>query len=681
MTHTGAMADGNNQIESHGSMKYTPSLDGLRAVAILAVLGFHTTQEFLPGGFTGVDVFFVLSGYLITSVILHDIRRGSFSMQEFYLRRIQRLLPNAVLMVLITVTLSLAFLLPLNTVKVAEHGVWALFNLSNVYIFRNIGEYWADSASSTPLLHTWSLAVEEQFYLVFPLTLWLLYRRTSVLAVIAGLSMASLALSVYGSFMHPEATFYLLPTRAWEPLLGASLAAYMIPATADRPLRRLKPSPSIEIAGWAGLAIIAASSLLLNENIRFPPMNTLLPSIGALALLVSIADGKSGPAQLLSHPFLVWVGRLSYSLYLWHWPLSVIGGQYASLTGRSVLAGKWIGLSAGVGMAVLAYWLVESPLRKRGPGRHRRLWALGSGFSACALLCLVVSSWHPIADSLGYFDRPASYSLLYDVGEKQHAPVAAATKFEDVLIPAGTSTPEVWKSGGIIHNWGKEKPRVVVLGSSHAMMYGRVIDDICKQQGLSVAFLSASSTSVFFHTRSRRGFPTLALAHGFDAARRRWIREWKPDIVFAIDRWDRRARDPAVFNRDLRELAGELTPYTQTLILFSQVPVLRLGEAVNLREYVSWYVKTFGRLPRIGPDGSEQVRKSSIDVMEVLAHDFPQVQLLRMDRLFYAEDGSVRYSSGRSFFYADDNHLTEAGAEQVREICTRAIRAGLTGHP
>lgn len=195
-------------------MKYAPSLDGLRAVAILAVLGFHTLPGVFKGGFTGVDVFFVLSGYLISSVILYDIRNGTFSMREFYLRRIQRLLPNAVVMVTVTVALSVIFLLPSMAVKVAGHGLWAIFNLSNIYILRNFGGYWGDSANSAPLLHTWSLAVEEQFYLAFPLTLWLLSRRTSIFAVTVFLSIASFGLYIYSAAVHPFATFYLLPTRA-----------------------------------------------------------------------------------------------------------------------------------------------------------------------------------------------------------------------------------------------------------------------------------------------------------------------------------------------------------------------------------------------------------------------------------------------------------------------------------
>ena len=225
MTTVVVAVTGNNRTSST-QMSYVPALDGLRAVAILGVLVFHALPGALRGGFTGVDVFFVLSGYLITSVILHDLRGGSFSIREFYLRRIQRLLPNAVLTVLFTLALASVALLPSQAVRVAKHGLWTIFNLSNLYIWRSVGGYWGDSAASVPLLHTWSLAVEEQFYLLFPVTLLFLSRRTHLFKVTALLSLASLAASIYGTAAHPVSTFYLLPTRAWEPLMGAALATY-----------------------------------------------------------------------------------------------------------------------------------------------------------------------------------------------------------------------------------------------------------------------------------------------------------------------------------------------------------------------------------------------------------------------------------------------------------------------
>ena len=206
-------------------------------------------------------------------------------------------------------------------------------------------------------------------------------------------------------------------------------------------------------------------------------------------------------------------------------------------------------------------------------------------------------------------------------------------------------------------------------------MYGRLIDDICKHLGLSVAFLSADAAPVFFPTVVNDRFPTIALTQSFDAARRKWLSQWNPDAVLVMDRWDGYTYTPTQFNQKLRELVLELEPHTRNIILFSQVPVLRLGGTVNLREYATWRLRTTGHLPSISPDSREPLRNSLSASIEALAHDFPSVHLLRVEQPFYRADGSVRYSDGRKFLYADDNHLSDTGAELVRGICTRAIAA------
>ena len=262
-------------------MPYLAPLDGIRAVAILAVLLFHVCPGALRGGFTGVDVFFVLSGFLITSIILHDIREGSFSIREFYLRRIQRLLPNVVVTVLAVLLLWTLMMPGSAAQQTGRHGIWTLFNLSNLYVWRNLGGYWGDNAESAPLTHTWSLGIEEQFYLFFPGCLLMLarYQSRRVLFWLTSGTIFSFALCTYCTYVHPAAAFYLLPMRVWELLFGAVLAANRSPlADKKGQTEVLLGAKSREALGWSGLGMIGIGFIGIDGGNPFPGAGFTGPS-------------------------------------------------------------------------------------------------------------------------------------------------------------------------------------------------------------------------------------------------------------------------------------------------------------------------------------------------------------------------------------------------------------------
>jgi peptidoglycan/LPS O-acetylase OafA/YrhL len=655
-------------------MSHIPALDGIRSLAILGVFVFHALPRALPGGYTGVDVFFVLSGYLIASVILHDLRNRRFSMREFYLRRIQRLMPNAILTIAATMLLAAAFLLPSQTRTTAENGISALFEVSNFFIWKHFRGYWGDSASAAPLLHTWSLGVEEQFYMLFPLTLVLLARRTRPFASLATIALISFALCVYETARHPAAAFYLLPTRAWQLLAGATLAAYLIPTDPALALRRLPRGVLCAGAGWAGIATICAGFFLIGDTAAFPGFWALFPTLGAFGVILSIAADNCGPARILAAAPLVFIGQISYSLYLWHWPLIVIGKQYAVLHGRSPWIGTLIGAALSVVFAILAYWAVEQPLRRRGVWRKRNLLTIGFSFVAGACICVGISLHRPTADPAHLFDQPRFSGIQYSVAGWDRADIAGSTRYYDVAFPPDSKlAPDVWTTGGIIHAWGSSPPRVVIFGSSHSMMFDPLIDSICRQLQLSVAFFSADATPVFFPTEPNSRFPSLALAHSFDQSRINWITAWRPDILLVIDRWDENAATPAAFEQKLRNLLDVFSPKVGRIVLFAQVPVLEFGDDVNAREFVTRSYARQGRFPTIPPDSHERFRRSSAELMESMSRQFPNVSVLRVDSLYYQSDHTVRYYDGRNFLYADADHLTDAGADSAHDLVFRAI--------
>jgi len=660
-------------------MRYSPPLDGIRAVAVLAVLIFHISPAALRGGFTGVDVFFVLSGYLIASIILVDLRKGSFSMGEFYKRRIQRLLPNNLVTVLAVLLLWALFMPPSTTLQAADHGLWTIFDLSNIYVWQYLGDYWESAAKWSPLTHTWSLGIEEQYYLIFPGCLLLLARfqagriRSWLIAATA-LSFALCLLMVRN---HPHPAFYLLPTRMWELLIGAALAAHLRPLHNDH--AGIRPALAVhtqEAIGLVGFAAIILGFIFIEDGGGFPGLIALVPTVGTALVLFSVAEEKTLLSRFLSTPPMVGIGALSFSIYLWHWPLIIFGKAQAFLYGKPEIYGSVAGGIAGVLLAGCTYVAVERPLRGRGPGRSRRFAVIAIGFSVTAVCCIVLLCRRPVADPAHLFDTPAFLGEEYSAGNGEGSRVASKSSRYDVYFPpvAPDRPVDLWRTGGVVHLYGGGHPRVVVLGSSHALMYSNVIDDICRQMGVSVAFLGVDQTGVFFKTPVNSSFPTARVANEFDQARKDRLREWHPDLVFVIDRWDLSFSQPQGFDASLRSFLSEVSPKTGHVVFVAQAPVVDDDDHLfNLRELITWHMKHDGKMPLFFPDRSEHLRRQAIAVAEADTATFQNLSILRADQPFYNPDGSIRYYAGKSCFYADGDHLSEKGAEQARDLFQSAI--------
>jgi hypothetical protein len=250
-------------------------------------------------------------------------------------------------------------------------------------------------------------------------------------------------------------------------------------------------------------------------------------------------------------------------------------------------------------------------------------------------------------------------------------------RYRDVLFPVQQQMPDSWRSGGMVHTNGDPRPRVMVLGSSHALMYAKLIDDICKDRQLSVAFLCADATPAFFLATVNDSFRSKDVAREFDTARKTWLRKWQPDVLVVIDRWDGVIHSPSDFEGQLRAFLAEVGLSVRHVIIFAQVPVLTIGDSVNLREFATWRYQRTGKLPTIMPDHNEPLRNQAIQIITSVARETPKVTLLRVDTPFYNEDGSVRWSNGRNSLYTNCDHLSDAGAEMVHEMCAGAIDSAI----
>jgi peptidoglycan/LPS O-acetylase OafA/YrhL len=340
------------QIERDG---YRPDIDGLRSIAVGSVLLYHYGLTVIPGGFVGVDIFFVISGYLITNILARDISNGGLSITSFYNRRIRRILP-AVLFVLLACLAAGWLLLAPGDYEVLGHSAgYSAIGAANLYFYWNTG-YFDQAAELMPLLHLWSLGVEEQFYVVWPLLLagimWLARGKAWVtIAAILVVIGVSFAATVFMMPVDPKGAFFLPHLRAWELAVGALIA--FLPAIRWRIVS--------ELMGVVGLALIAYSLIMLKAGDAFPGINALAPVVGS-ALLVWPRT-KSVTGWVLSLPPLVFTGKISYSLYLWHWPVLVFFRFYANGDLPSLYGALVLGVIAYT-LAVFSWWVIERPFRR-----------------------------------------------------------------------------------------------------------------------------------------------------------------------------------------------------------------------------------------------------------------------------------------------------------------------------
>ena len=398
------------------SVSYRPEIDGLRALAVIAVIMFHAKIA-LSGGYVGVDVFFVISGYLITSLIVKDLQKGTFTFAAFWERRIRRIVPALSVVAVVVLVAGWFLLLPEGYVALGKSAMALAAVVANIYFWRNTSGYFANG-EDMPLLHTWSLAVEEQFYLIMPFFLVFAFRlsapRGRLLLSIVILSMfGSLAASAYAVAVFPGAAFYFLPSRAWELLLGSVLA--LMPA-GWIPCNRL----ARETITYVGLASIVVACLVYNEATSFPGLAALVPCFGTAVIIWANTLGSSGVGltsmgAFLASPPLVFLGLISYSLYLWHWPLLVFSNYWSlwplSLSSRLGL------LALTLLLATLSWWFVETPIRRRTVFSGRS--SLFS-FAALSLLAVFVCAGFVIS-TRGYPARLPDQALQYAQAERDQA--------------------------------------------------------------------------------------------------------------------------------------------------------------------------------------------------------------------------------------------------------------------
>ena len=411
---------------------FRSDVEGLRGVAVLMVVLFHAGLAGMIGGFVGVDVFFVISGFLITGLLLREHERsGRIGLLPFYARRARRLLPAAIVVLLATLFVGLQLVAPLDRPSVGLDAAAAALSIGNIRFASAAGDYFSSVAEPSPFLHFWSLAVEEQFYLVWPALILLVARgvhaRRRVMVVLVAVVVASFAANMVVTDAAANWAFYSLPTRAWELGLGGLLA---VGSTA---LARL-PGRAVGLTGWLGLLAVAVAAMTFDSSLAYPGAAALLPSLGAVALLAG-GSRPFGPGRLLAVAPLRYLGRISYSLYLVHWPILVLApmaiGREPDVTTSVVLVG------ASIGAAIACWACIETPFRTGLPSLALRPGRTVS-FGLAAILAVVVVAAGP---SLGVAPVEAIAAGDPAIAETTGAPDEAWPG--EVVTPTPTTAPTV----------------------------------------------------------------------------------------------------------------------------------------------------------------------------------------------------------------------------------------------
>jgi peptidoglycan/LPS O-acetylase OafA/YrhL len=455
-------------------MNYRADIDGLRALAVLPVVFFHAGFDFFSGGYIGVDIFFVISGYLITIILLKDIFSGKYSLAGFYERRARRILPAYLVMMLIVTVAGYFLFLPSEFKNLAESMLSSLGFVSNIYFWKNSG-YFSIQAEYSPFLHTWSLSVEEQFYIFFPIVLAMLYKVAkpkNIFTFMLVIFICSLVLSELLLSYSKSGVFYLLPTRAWELLAGSLLAM--------AGTRNITNNKINELVAFTGLLLILLPVFLYTKATLFPGVSAIPPVLGTLLILFTGNNNKPTFVKwLLSSRLCVAVGLVSYSLYLWHWPVftfmkNIYGHNVTDLI-------VWLAIALSFALSWLSLHFVEKPYRiKRFLVKRKHMLTVGAASIVVSMLLCVF-----IIQQQGFPGR-----FNHDVIAAEAALNDSSLQRENCHVPKRNTIPYQDKC---IFGDQNVKPSYAFWGDSHSVELSDALGQHLKHKEVSGIHISYSS--------------------------------------------------------------------------------------------------------------------------------------------------------------------------------------------
>jgi peptidoglycan/LPS O-acetylase OafA/YrhL len=623
-------------------LTYRKDIDGLRAIAVLAVILFHADIPGFTGGFIGVDVFFVISGFLITSIILKDIESGKFSIVKFYERRIRRIFPALFPVIAVTVIAGM-FFLDYKTFKKLGQSVTATTVFASNILFWQDSGYFDSPSAQKPLLHTWSLAVEEQFYIFFPLLLSginrFFHRRYFPLLIITAI--ISFATSIWWVYAQPSAAFYLVPARAWEMLAGAVLALGCLPVPRSRILR--------DVASITGLCLIFYSIAFYSKSTAFPGLNASVPVLGTALIIYSGTGGPSIAGKALSLKPIVFIGMISYSLYLWHWPI-IVFSRYMLLHNPS-FSEMGAQLLFTLILSTLSFFYVEQPFRRHQPlfpGR-RALFAVSASVMAVASVTGLVIH---LQNGMPYRSS-ANTAIMKNDDEYEWGKHVGTEKKAIIAISEGQTPPVIGSAG--------TRPMFLLWGDSHARVLSIGMSEMAKRYRLS-GYLATNS-----------GAPPIVVEHGednlfngshFNESVISFIKS-HPEITTIIiaSRWSAYGNTDnmhtAMLRKGIISTIDALRGLGRRIVIVDDVPQLG-GDALRLYCVNSLTGSDYNELLPTVSDYRKSNQVVSTLFYELAKHR--DVTLVSPESLLFDKNGKTILVNDDKLLYRDDNHLSSYGS-------------------
>lgn len=439
---------------------YRPDIDGLRAIAILSVVIFHAFPDVISGGFIGVDIFFVISGFLISNIIFKSLETGGFGYIDFYIRRIKRIFPALIFVLIFTIIAGWFVLLPDEFSLLGKHVVAGAIFVSNILSWKEVG-YFNAASELKPLLHLWSLGVEEQYYIVWPILVGFIWKRShSFLLIVLPILLLSFLINVYAVNVRPEATFYLPITRFWELMVGSLLAYVTL-----HKIRIFHTSITDNSVSWIGFLLLLIGVFWVDSEKSFPGWWALVPTMGAFLLIYA---GKNSwvNSRILANKVIVYIGLISYPFYLWHWPLLA----YSKVLGLNETCDKLVVVFISVVLAYITYVLIEKPIRFGS--RNVSVWLI------TAMLAVTVVGLGAFTGILhSYHDSKSIQKISHAAGEWEYPGGMSSFRYNTRTFFQVNSTIKQQTVGEIVY-----------FGDSNMEQYYPNIDELNIQKQKNIIF-------------------------------------------------------------------------------------------------------------------------------------------------------------------------------------------------